>query len=166
MPNWGFASIPSVGASLLQLTRMKLRCRGQEDTRGKGPEGVQLAPDISEARPFPLGLTWDFCQQQLKAPRTAGQWISYPFVQSPNYPPTPYSQGPRTTSYAISCPLPGSTGVKNMPANAGDAGLIPGSGRSPGEVATHSSIFAWEVPWTEEPMGYNPGGHNKSDMTK
>ena len=23
--------------------------------------------------------------------------------------------------------------VKNMPANAGDAGLIPGSGRSPGE---------------------------------
>ena len=62
MPNWGFASIPSVGASLLQLTRMKLRCRGQEDTRGKGPEGVQLAPDISEARPFPLGLTWDFCQ--------------------------------------------------------------------------------------------------------
>lgn len=62
MLNWGFASIPSMGVSLLQLTRMKLRCRGQESTRGKGPEGVQLAPDISEARPFPLGLTWDFSQ--------------------------------------------------------------------------------------------------------
>ena len=28
--------------------------------------------------------------------------------------------------------LPGDTVVKNPPANAGDAGLIPGSGRSPG----------------------------------
>ena len=29
--------------------------------------------------------------------------------------------------------FPGGTVVKNPPANAGDAGLIPGSGRSPGE---------------------------------
>ena len=37
-------------------------------------------------------------------------------------------------------------------ANEGDAGLIPGSGRSP-EVGngTHSSILAWEIPWAEEP---------------
>ena len=29
---------------------------------------------------------------------------------------------------------------------------IPGSGRSPEEgVATHSSILAWRIPWTEEP---------------
>ena len=28
--------------------------------------------------------------------------------------------------------LPSGTVVKNMPANAGDAGSIPGSGRSPG----------------------------------
>ena len=45
--------------------------------------------------------------------------------------------------------------VKNPLANAGDKqdmGLIPGSGRSPGEeMATHSSILVWEVPWTEEP---------------
>ena len=35
--------------------------------------------------------------------------------------------------------------------NAGDIGSISGSGRSPGEgMATHSSIFAWEIPWTEE----------------
>ena len=34
-------------------------------------------------------------------------------------------------------------------------GSIPGSGRSPleGEMATHSSILTWEVPWTEEPDG-------------
>ena len=37
--------------------------------------------------------------------------------------------------------------VKNPPANAGDAGLIPGSGRSPRvEKGTHSSTLAWEVP--------------------
>ena len=29
--------------------------------------------------------------------------------------------------------FPGSSAVKNPPANAGDVGLIPGSGRSPGE---------------------------------
>ena len=42
--------------------------------------------------------------------------------------------------------------VKNLPASAGDVGSIPGSGRSPvKEMATHSTIFAWEMPWTEEP---------------
>ena len=24
------------------------------------------------------------------------------------------------------------------------------------EIATHSSILAWEIPWTEEPGGYSP----------
>ena len=36
--------------------------------------------------------------------------------------------------------------------DAGDAGLIPGSGRSPGGgAATHYSILARKIPWTEEP---------------
>ena len=38
--------------------------------------------------------------------------------------------------------------VKNLPANAGDAGWIPGSGRSPGgSTATHSSVLVWRMPW-------------------
>ena len=45
--------------------------------------------------------------------------------------------------------------VKNPFANAGDVrdmGLIPGLGRSPGgDLATHSTILAWRIPWTEEP---------------
>ena len=45
--------------------------------------------------------------------------------------------------------------VKNLPANAGDVrdvGLIPGLGRSEEEeMATHSSILAWRIPWAEEP---------------
>ena len=32
--------------------------------------------------------------------------------------------------------------------------LVPGSGRSPEEeMATHSSILAWKIPWSEEPGG-------------
>ena len=47
--------------------------------------------------------------------------------------------------------------VKDLPANAGDirdTGSIPGPGRSPGEgTATHSSVLAWRIQWTEEPGG-------------
>ena len=46
--------------------------------------------------------------------------------------------------------------VKNPPANARDIRdlcLIPGSGRPPWRIATHSSILAWRVPWTEGPGG-------------
>ena len=44
--------------------------------------------------------------------------------------------------------------VKNIPANIGDPGSIPGLIRSPGEGnATHSTIPAWDIPWTEEPGG-------------
>ena len=52
--------------------------------------------------------------------------------------------------------------VKNLPANAGDirdVGLISGSGRSlGGGHATHSSILAWRIPWTEEPGGLQSVG--------
>ena len=45
--------------------------------------------------------------------------------------------------------------VKNLPANEGDvreAGSIPRLGRSSGGGnATHFSILAWRIPWTEEP---------------
>ena len=38
--------------------------------------------------------------------------------------------------------------VKNLLANAGDLGSIPGSGRSPGgRMATHSRILALKIPW-------------------
>ena len=34
------------------------------------------------------------------------------------------------------------------------------------EMSTHSSILAWENPWTEEPGGYSPWGRRESDMAK
>ena len=33
-------------------------------------------------------------------------------------------------------------------------------------MAAHSSILAWNVPWTEEPDGYSPQGCKKSDTTE
>ena len=57
---------------------------------------------------------------------------------------------------------------KEPPASAGDtkdSNLIPGSGRSLEEgMATHSSILAWRIPWTETPgglqcMGLQSVGH-------
>ena len=33
-------------------------------------------------------------------------------------------------------------------------------------MATHSSILAWRIPWTEDPGGYNPQGYKESDMTE
>ena len=59
--------------------------------------------------------------------------------------------------------FPGGSAVKNPPANAGDEGLIPGSGRSlEKEMATHSSILAWEIPWTEKPGGLQSMGSQKT----
>ena len=48
----------------------------------------------------------------------------------------------------------GSEGKESV-SNAGDPGSIPGLGRSPLEegMATHFSILAWRIPWTEEPGG-------------
>ena len=59
--------------------------------------------------------------------------------------------------------FPGSSVVTNLPANARgteDTGSIPGWERSlEKEMATHSSILTWRIPWTEDPGGYSPWGH-------
>ena len=58
--------------------------------------------------------------------------------------------------------------VKNPLANAGDTGLIPGLGRSPGEGNGNLlQYFAWRIPWTEKAGGlYSPWGRKESDMTE
>ena len=50
--------------------------------------------------------------------------------------------------------FPGGSDNKESAFSVGDLGSIPGLGRSPAkEMATHSSILAWRIPWTEEPGG-------------
>ena len=60
--------------------------------------------------------------------------------------------------------------VKNPPASGGDArdaGLIPGSGSSPGVgIDTYSSILAWKILWTEEPGRLQSMGSKESDLTE
>ena len=33
-------------------------------------------------------------------------------------------------------------------------------------MATHSSVLAWEISWTEEPGGLQSRGHKESDTTE
>ena len=67
--------------------------------------------------------------------------------------------------------------VKSPLPKAGVMGLIPGFGRlgeeNPlvKEIATYSSIMAWEIPWAEETGGLQCGGwegghHKESDTTE
>ena len=59
----------------------------------------------------------------------------------------------------------GSSNSKESACNAGDSGLIPGSGISPGE-APHSNILAWRIPWTKEPCGHSPWNNKELDSTE
>ena len=63
---------------------------------------------------------------------------------------------------AASHGFPGGSVVKNPPANAGDVGLLPGSG-DPLEkgMASHCSILAWRIPWTEDPGGLQSMGSQR-----
>ena len=50
--------------------------------------------------------------------------------------------------------FPGSSDVKASACNAGELGLIPGLGRSPGGGRGNPPVFLpGESPWTEEPGG-------------
>ena len=62
--------------------------------------------------------------------------------------------------------FPAGSDGKETAYKAGDPGLNPGQ-EDPLEkgMATHSSILAWRIPWTEEPgqlqsMGSQKVGHN------
>ena len=60
--------------------------------------------------------------------------------------------------------------VKNLPTSAGKCkrhGLDPWVGKTPLEegTATHSNVFAWRIPWTEEPDTLLLD-HKESDTTE
>ena len=58
---------------------------------------------------------------------------------------------------------------KESTCNARDLGSLPGSVPEDvleKEMATHSSIVVWRIPWTEEPGGLQSLGSQASDMTE
>ena len=63
--------------------------------------------------------------------------------------------------------LPRWLSVKNLPANAGDAGSIPGLGRSPGEGNGNPlQYYCLENPMDRGAVGYSPWGRKESDTTE
>ena len=58
--------------------------------------------------------------------------------------------------------VPGGSAAKNAPAN--EETRVQSLGREDPletEMATHSSILAWETPWTEEPGGLQSMGSQR-----
>ena len=103
---------------------------------------------------------------------------------SPLYPKTPtgkhfsvFSEGYiKAQRYTLFCfftktimlqGFPDGSVVKNLLANAGDLGLIPGQEDSlEEEMATHSSILALEIPLTEKSGGLQSLESKESDTTQ
>ena len=63
--------------------------------------------------------------------------------------------------------FPGGSDGQESACNAGDVGSILG-GDDPLEkgMATHSSILAWKIPWTEKPGGLQSMGRKELDTTE
>ena len=67
--------------------------------------------------------------------------------------------------------FPGGTVVRTLPVSAGDTGdvwvwSLGGVDPLEEEMATHSSIPARRIPWTEEPGGLSPKSLKELDMTE
>ena len=61
----------------------------------------------------------------------------------------------------------GGSDRKESACNAGDLGLMPGSGRFPGEGHGNPLWYCLENPhWQRSLVGYSPWGHKGSDMTE
>ena len=57
--------------------------------------------------------------------------------------------------------------VKNLPAvQEACIGSLGQEDSLKKEMATHPSILAWRIPWTEEPGGLSPWGHRELDTTE
>ena len=70
---------------------------------------------------------------------------------------------------AVDLGFPDGSVVKTPPANTGDAQVQSLGPEDPleKEMGIHSSMLAWEIPWTEEPgwATYSPWGWKLSDST-
>ena len=130
--------------------------RGGNDSfiigRGRGRGGKTVQADKPAAESNDLGRIQGICGQTSR------------FRQEPR---PSFAEGPQTFPLtqlffffffflnSSEPDFPGGSDGKASAYNAGDPGSIPGSGRSlEKEMATHSSILAWEIPWMEEPGGF------------
>ena len=117
------------------------------------------------------------------------EWVAYPFSSRSSWPRNwteiSCSAGGFFTSGALgiiqwhtnfqfsNCVIvlwclgfPGGSVVKNLPANAGESGLIPGSGRSPGEGNGYPTpvFLPGKSDGQRGLVGYSPWSHKELDM--
>ena len=68
--------------------------------------------------------------------------------------------------HAYNTGLPGVSEVKNLPVKQEtQIQSLGGEDVLEKEMATHSRIPAWEMPWIEEPGGLQSRAHEESDTT-
>ena len=68
---------------------------------------------------------------------------------------------------SLSMGVPGDLAVKNPPAmQEMQVWALGQEDPLEKEMAMHSNILAWEIPWAEEPGGYSPWSHRESDTTE
>ena len=74
------------------------------------------------------------------------------------------SSPPRTVYFnVLASGLPKGLSRKNLPARQETQGRSLGQEDAlEKEMATHPSILAWEIPWTEEPAGLQSTGSQRS----
>ena len=93
----------------------------------------------------------------------------------PLVPPIQYTQGISNNCFSFDILIHRaslwSSDGKESACKEGDLGLISRLERFPGEghgegMATHSSILACRIPWTEKPGGYSPQGYKELDMAE
>ena len=90
----------------------------------------------------------------MRASRDCGSIIYHSFI----FKPVPIN----CIGVYCSMGFPGGSDGKASACSAGDTGSIPGLERSlEKEMATHSSILAWKIPWTEEPGGLQSLGSQR-----
>ena len=90
-------------------------------------------------------------------------WRPCPYVEWCLCPRVTWCLCPRV-AWDLGVGLSGQGPTCNAVGAAGDEGPIPGlGGEDPlqGEMATPSSILAWETPWTEEPGGLQSMGSQR-----
>ena len=79
---------------------------------------------------------------------------------------SPWSLKDSDMTEPLNSSFPGGSAVKNLPimqeTQVQSLGLEDPLGK---EMATHSSIFAWENPWTEEPRELQSIGLQESNTT-
>ena len=102
------------------------------------------------------------CQQIWKTQQWPQDWKRSVFIQIPNK-----SNSKECSNYHTIALISHAQRVKCLPTMQVDLGLIQGQeDHLEKEMETHSSTFAWKIPWMEEPAGYSPWGHKESDMSE